>query len=70
VRTLDGVRGARNAHLMHEQRTYTEGEIARVVGYARVRDDAPSPRGRKADARRRRVSLPRLRSGAPRLAFA
>lgn len=52
---------------------FSEDEIACVVGYARVKGD-PSrrPRGEKARTPRRltRASLPRLRSGTPRVAFA
>jgi hypothetical protein len=46
---------------MQEQPRYTESEIARVIGYARVRDTRSEPRGRKAKAPRRVcLTLPRL----------
>lgn len=63
---------------MQPSLTYTEDEIARVVGYARVKDvkdvkDARSGRrGRKVKLPRGRAALSRLRLGAgsPRIAFA
>jgi hypothetical protein len=53
---------------MHEQPLYTESEIARVVGYARVKDAPSERRGRKAKTPRRRAL--RLRAAMPRLSFA
>jgi hypothetical protein len=50
---------------MQEQPRYTESEIARVIGYARVRETQSEPRGRKAETPRRRARLM-----LPRLSFA
>jgi hypothetical protein len=56
---------------MTEDTRFTEDEIARAIGYARVKGSRPRPpRGRKATAPRRlaRPSLPRLRVGTPSVA--
>jgi hypothetical protein len=45
---------------MNEQPRYTETEIARVVGYARVKEAPSKPRGLKSKAPRRRATRPRL----------
>jgi hypothetical protein len=62
----------RDARGMTEDTRISEDEIARVIGYARVKGGRPQrPRGRKATARRLALpSLRPLRVGAPRVAFA
>jgi hypothetical protein len=58
---------------MDESTPFTEEEIARALGYARVKDDAGRrERGRREKAPRRlpRPSFPRLGARTPRTAFA
>ena len=58
---------------MTEDTHFSEDEIARAIGYARVKGDRPQHhRGRKVTPPRRLAlpSLPRLRPGTPRVAFA
>jgi hypothetical protein len=58
---------------MTEDIRFSEDEIARAIGYARVKGSRTErPRGRKANAARRfsLPSLPRPRTGAPRIALA
>jgi len=58
---------------MDESTPFTESEIARALGYARVKDDAGRrERGHRERKSRRlpRPSLPRVGGRAPRPAFA